>query len=360
MALKSILVADAMQDFIGSVERAHLDAPWTGEVMSHAPRPRALPFLWHWADIEPLLMQAGALVTPDRGVERRILRLANPGVAGKTSTHTLSTAVQLLLPGECAPAHRHSPAAIRFIMQGQGAYTTVEGEKCPMAPGDLVLTPSWTWHDHGSESAGPVIWMDGLDVPLIRSLDTMFYEAFPDDRQPINQTADSTRRYGAGGLKPAWIKPHSGLPPLVQYPWEQTYAALKRLAEIEASPFDDVALEYTNPATGGSALRTIACWIQLLRPGVHTHAHRQTSSAVYHVFAGQGFSVIEGQRFDWRQGDFFVVPPWAWHEHANEAAAEAILFSIQDTPVFEALGLYREEAYGENGGHQLMASVFDG
>ena len=157
MALSSSLAADALQEFAGAVERVHLDAPWTGPVMSHEPNTRVQPFRWRWTAIEPLLMRAGELVTPDRGVERRILRLANPGVTGKTSTHTLSTAVQLLLPGECAPAHRHSPAAIRFIMQGHGAYTTVEGEKCPMAPGDLVLTPSWTWHDHGSDAATPVV-----------------------------------------------------------------------------------------------------------------------------------------------------------------------------------------------------------
>ena len=142
MALKAMTAADALQEFVHSVEQAHLDAPWTGQVMSHEPKTQVLPFLWRGSEIEPLLMRAGELVTPDRGVERRILRLANPGVPGKTSTHTLSTAVQLLLPGECAPAHRHSPAAIRFIMRGEGAYTTVEGEKLPMQPGDLVLTPS--------------------------------------------------------------------------------------------------------------------------------------------------------------------------------------------------------------------------
>jgi len=119
-------------------------------------------------------------------------------------------------------------------------------------------------------------------------------------------------------------------------------------------------MEYINPATGGSALRTIGCWIQLIRPGVQTQAHRQTSSAVYHVFAGQGLSVIEGQRFDWRQGDFFAVPPWAWHEHTNAGDREAVLFSIQDTPVFEALGLYREEAYVADGGHQPITGVFEG
>jgi gentisate 1,2-dioxygenase len=243
-------------------------------------------------------------------------------------------------------------------MHGQGAYTTVEGERCPMEPGDLVLTPSWTWHDHGSEAAEPVVWMDGLDVPLIRSLDSMFFEAFADDRQvPSKTVGDSVRRYGASGLKPAWTTPPELVPPLVHYKWDQTYAALKRLAEVDASPFDDVALEYTNPATGGHALRTMACWIQLLRPGVHTKAHRQTSSAVYHVFAGQGYSVIAGRRFDWRQGDFFAIPPWTWHEHVNEASGEAILFSIQDTPVFETLGLYREEAYTEHGGHQPVTQV---
>lgn len=361
MALKSMTAADALQDFIGAVARAHLNAPWTGEGMLHDPRPRVRPCLWRWAEIEPLLMRAGQLMTPDRAVERRTLGLTNPSVAGKTATHTLLTAVQLLLPGECAPAHRHSPAAIRFIIQGKGAYTTVEGEKCPMESGDLILTPSWTWHDHGSETSGPVAWMDGLDIPLIRSLDTMFYESFPDDRQPVSKAAgDSMRRYGVGGLKPAWTKPRSELPPLVHYPWEETHTALRRLAEIDASPCDDVAMEYIDPATGGSALRTIACWIQLLRPGVRTQAHRQTSSAVYHVFAGQGYSVIDGQRFDWRRGDFFAIPPWAWHEHANEHDEEAILFSIQDTVVFETLGLYREEAYTDDGGHQPITSVFEG
>src|SRR5256712_14103196 len=183
MALKPIWAAEAQQNSIGAEERADLNAPWNREESVPAPRPRLSYFQWRWADIEPLLRQAGELMTPGRGAERRTLQLTNPGVAGQSATHTLVTAVQLLLPGECAPAHRHSPTAIRFIMQGQGAYTTVEGEQCPMEPGDLVLTPSWTWHDHGSEAAEPVVWMDGLDVPLIRSLDTMFFEAYADDRQ---------------------------------------------------------------------------------------------------------------------------------------------------------------------------------
>lgn len=196
MALKPLLTTDALHNFIGAVEWAHLNAPWAREEASPAPRPRVLPFLWRWVDIEPLLRQAGELMAPNRGAERRILQLTNPGLAGQGTTHTLVTAVQLLLPGECAPAHRHSATAIRFIVHGQGAYTTIEGEQCPMVPGDLVLTPAWTWHDHGSESAEPVIWMDGLDVPLIQSLDTWFYEAFPDDRQPSRSTGPPTPRDG--------------------------------------------------------------------------------------------------------------------------------------------------------------------
>ena len=140
MALTSMTAADALQEFIGAVERAHLDAPWTGEVMSREPKATVLPFLWRWANIEPLLRRSGELVTLDRNAERRTLGLTNPGLPGRTATHTLLTAVQLLLPGECAPAHRHSPAAIRFIIQRKGAYTTGDGAQCFMGPGDLVLT----------------------------------------------------------------------------------------------------------------------------------------------------------------------------------------------------------------------------
>jgi gentisate 1,2-dioxygenase len=130
---------------------------------------------------------------------------------------------------------------------------------------------------------------------------------------------------------------------------------------VDASPFDDVALEYTNPHTGKPVMDTITAWIQMLRPGIHTKAQRQVNSAVYHVFEGRGASVIGGVRFDWEQGDFFVIPSWAYHEHHNESRSDrAILFSIQDTPVLVALGKYREEALAANNGHQAVKEVFDG
>jgi gentisate 1,2-dioxygenase len=150
--------------------------------------------------------------------------------------------------------------------------------------------------------------------------------------------------------------------PLLNYKWDRTEEALRRLASVsaaDASPFDDVAMEYINPHTGGPLMPTIACWIQLLRPGIRTMAHRHTGSAVYFVFEGRGSSVIDGQRFEWGKGDLFVVPTWAWHEHAS-ADGEAILFSVQDTPIIRALGLYREEGYREHGGHQSVTRVFEG
>ena len=126
------------------------------------------------------------------------------------------------------------------------------------------------------------------------------------------------------------------------------------------SPFDDVAIEYNDPVTGGPVLKTMTCWIQMVRAGVHTKAHRHTASKVYQVFRGEGYSVIDGKRFDWEQGDFLVVPSWAWHEHVNESDQEVILFSIQDTPIMKSMSLYREEPYPENAGNQLVTSYFDG
>jgi gentisate 1,2-dioxygenase len=290
-----------------------------------------------------------------------VLGFINPGLPDRYgATHTLWAGFQYLMPGEVAPAHRHSPAAIRFIIRGDGAFTTVDGDKCVMSRGDLVLTPPWTWHDHGNESDEPMIWLDGLDLPLVVEMEGQFYEAFAADAQPVAKPAgDSERRYGIGQLRPTWEKWAGPFSPLLNYKWARTEEALRRLATVGGSPFDDVAMEYINPHTGGPLMPTLACWVQLIRAGVRTRAHRQTGSAVYFVFEGRGASVIDGQRFDWRTGDLFVVPTWAWHEHAS-ADGEAILFSVQDTPVMQALGLYREQAYPEHDGHQPVTRVFEG
>jgi gentisate 1,2-dioxygenase len=161
-------------------------------------------------------------------------------------------------------------------------------------------------------------------------------------------------------LRPAWESGNLPYSPLWHYKWDKTWEALQRLAEVDASPFDDVAMEFSDPATGGPVLRSMTCWAQMIRSGIRTQAHRQTSCAVYQVYKGEGYSVIDGQRFDWNEGDFFVVPPWAWHEHANDSGKEAVLFSIQDIPVLKDLALYREEPYTENAGHQSITGRFTG
>ena len=357
MAVPEKVTVDEAQQYYDTADSIRIRPGWMqGEGQ---PMPEIEPYLWRWSQVEPLVMKSGELVTPDRDVERRTLRLATPGI-DRGTTHTITAALQLLLPGENAPAHRHTPTAIRWVLKGAGAYTTVEGDKCYMEPGDLVLTPSWTWHDHNNEGTEPMIWLDGLDVPLVRYLRANFYEPYPEDQQPVVGVAESERKFASGALRPAWETPNAPYSPLWHYKWDKTWEALQRLAEVDASPFDDVAMEFSDPATGGPVLRSMTCWAQLIRPGIRTQAHRQTSCAVYQVYKGEGYSVIDGQRFDWNEGDFFVVPPWAWHEHANDSGKEAVLFSIQDIPVLKDLALYREEPYTENAGHQEITGRFTG
>ncbi len=342
----------ALGELHAAMGRLQVEGLWRlgDEVQAERPRVAAQPYRWRGADVLGVLERAGDLVRHGPAAERRTLRLVNPGLpASHSATHSLAASVQLLRPGEVAPTHRHTPAAIRFVIRGHGAYTMVDGERCTMAPGDLVITPRWAWHHHGNAGDESVVWMDGLDFPLVILLNATFFERFPDGVQPETRPADgSGRRYGPN-LRSAWQRGAAPEPPLLVYRWEATRAALAELAAVEASPYDDVALEYTDPRWGGPVLPALACWVQLLRPGVHTRAHRHTSSAVYHVFRGRGYSVVDGQRLNWEQGDFLALPAWAWHEHANPGAEEAILFSITDLPALAALDLYREEAYPGDG-----------
>lgn len=315
--------AKELEAYCGRLEAAGLDAPWSRPGPLIPPKPTAtLAHLWRWREIEPLLRESSAFLVLRRGAERRVLRLRNSGVPERTATHTLVVALQYLLPGEVAPAHRHSPSAIRFMLRGEGAYTTVDGRRCTMHPGDLVVTPSMAWHDHGCTGAEPVIWMDMLDWQVVRFLENLTYEAYPEDRQT------EMRSPGRDLL----------------HPWSEAHAALLRLADEEPDPFDDVLLQYRDPVTGGSLRPTLGCYLQLLRPGTRTCAHRETSCAVYHVVAGHGFTTVDEETLEWQRGDFFAVPPMARHAHGNTGSEPALLFSVQDVPLLQAVGLYRAEA----------------
>ena len=327
--------------------------------MTADPQPKMVPHMWPWSVTESIIAESAQAVPV--GDERRALQLFNPGLGGRwATTNNLIAAVQILLPGEVARAHRHTPTAIRFIMEGAGAYTAVDGERVYMEPGDLILTPSWAWHDHGNETKERIVWMDGLDIPLIASLEAMFFQFYSAPQVPERRPANASKQlHGHAHISPTWVKEKSKSSPLLLYSWDQTRQALDALRDHEGSAFDGVLLEYRHPQTGGPVLPTMACMVQLLRPGERTKAHRHTGSAVYYVVDGVGATIIDGQQFKWSKGDIIASPPWALHEHANSSAnSDAVLFSIQDLPVLNALGLYYEEALSESGGHQKVTSTF--
>jgi gentisate 1,2-dioxygenase len=338
--------AQALEAYYRDLERYSAAPLWTvlHQLLTPEPRPRTVPYLWRWSELRPQVYRAGELIDTDEA-ERRVVMLLNPGLGGACAiTSTLYAGLQLILPGEIARSHRHSPAALRFIVEGHGAYTAVDGEKTLMNPGDLVLTPSWTWHDHGNESDEPMIWLDGLDLPLVNYLDATFFENYPDVRQPLPLPVDGSQRKYAGALLPTYERHLSPSSPLLNYTWERARATLVALAADDAgSPHDGIRLEYVNPRTGGPVMPTMDCHIQLLPAGAETAAHRHSYSVVYHAVEGTGSTLIGDQRFDWEPGDVFCVPSWAPHQHQNaSSAAPAFLFSYSDAPVLRAVGLLRE------------------
>jgi gentisate 1,2-dioxygenase len=271
----------------------------------------------------------------------------------------LYAAVQLILPGETAPSHRHTQSALRFVTHGKGAYSIVDGERLFMEEGDFLTTPLGLWHGHAHPGDEPMIWMDCLDIPFIYAMGGTFFEPHPDFiESPSRPDNHSPRRYAGGLVRPVSDrKPQAA--PLGAFKWSQTKAALDSLSDFEPDPFDGVAVEYINPSTGKTANPNIAAWMQKLPAGFHSKAHRHTHSVIYHVFRGSGYSVINGIRFDWSQGDYFVVPGWAWHEHVNDHAEDAYLFSASDLPIMERFQVAREELYPHGNGHQEITNFFE-
>lgn len=369
MAVETNTSADAMENLYRELEAKSMGALWRMRIPegrndgSMAAYP---PMVWRWADVEPFATRALDMVKPGRGEgERRAVTLNNPHTGGRGATHTLTAALQCVNPGDISPSHKHVAAAIRFIIKGEGTVTIVNGEPAPMKPGDLVLTPSLYWHGHVSEGPGPMMWMDSLDAPLVGLLRSgMQQEPYPDEIEPATKAlGESYSRYGSGHLRPVWDQgpqPAPNVSPLLSFPWAQTEKALHELAKVDASPFDDIGFEYTNPITGGPVLPTIGCWIQMLRPGIHTKAHRHSASQVYHVFRGEGATIVDGVRIDWKQGDFFALAPYCWHEWINTSGSEeAVLFSTTDTPVLKPMNLYFEHEYEEGGGHQKVVATYE-
>jgi gentisate 1,2-dioxygenase len=297
---------------------------------------------WKYRDVRSYLMESGELITAAEA-ERRVLILENPGMRGQSSiTHSLYAGLQLIMPGEIAPSHRHVQTALRFVIEGTGAYTAVDGERVTMHPGDFIITPSWTWHDHGNPGNEPVVWLDGLDIPIVAFFDAGFMERYPEATQPVvRREGDSQARYGAN-LLPLDYTPQSQTSPVFCYPYARTRDALEQLhrgGELHAC--HGVKLQYTNPATGGYPMPTIGAFVQLLPRGFHGLPYRATDATVFCAVEGRGSTRIDGRTFEWAPHDVFIAP--AWSKVSHSADDDAVLFSFSDRPAQKALGLWREQ-----------------
>ena len=345
-----------------------------GDIELLQPRPKVAPYLWRWSDIEPRLRVASKTV-PIEECERRALVFANPGLEGKPYiTHTLFAAYSLYNPGEVAPVHRHTPSASRFVLEGSGGFTTVEGEKMPMSRGDLILTPTGAWHDHGNDGPEPVIWVDVLNVPLVESLNATMFEFDYEETDPTSHNGASVKRpvqtvrlpaghsqnlYSAGGLRPAFVKHERGSTehsPMFVYKWESTREALHRLRDYEGSPHEGIILEYIDPTSGKTVMPSMSFRSQMLRRGEETKPHRRMASAMYVCLEGSGYTQVGDVRLEWARNDVFAVPNWAWHHHRNTGSSEAVLYSVTDEPAMRKLGLFRHEQQGSDGKSQDIAA----
>ena len=324
---------DQRKDFYRRIGAHGMTPLWEvlHDLVPPAPTTPCVPALWRYETVRPFLMESGELISAREAV-RRVLIFENPGLRGASSiTHTLYAGLQLILPGEVAPCHRHSQSAIRFIIEGDGAFTAVDGERVAMHPGDFIVTPAQTWHDHGYPAvgssldpagAGPVVWLDGLDIPLVRFFDAGFME---NAAQEISTPVATSKA------------------PTFSYPYAAAREALERLRSAEPlDPCHGVKLTYRNPVTGAYPAPTMAAFLQWLPRGFSGRVSRATDAAVYCVVEGRGRTLAGKETLQWGPRDVFVTPSWSAVRHF--ADEDAILFSLSDRPAQQALGLWRESS----------------
>jgi gentisate 1,2-dioxygenase len=333
-------------------EENHLNPLWTqtGDLMPLHPKPKAVPHVWKWADLLPLAERSGELVPVGRGGERRAIGLANPGLGGRAYVSpTLWCAIQYLCPGENAPEHRHSQNAFRFVVEGEGVWTVVNGDPVRMSRGDLLLTPGWNFHGHHNVATEPMAWIDGLDIPFSQQMDVGFFE-FGSERVTDNATpnySQGERLWCHPGLRPLSQLQDTVSSPIGAYRWEFTDQALTQqlLLEDESVPATveqgHAAIRYVNPTNGGDVMPTIRCEFHRLREGTQTPAKREVGSSVFQVFEGRGAVVLAGETKTLEKGDLFVVPSWVpW---SLQAETQFDLFRFSDAPIMERLHFMRTD-----------------
>jgi len=303
------------------------------------PQPRTRATAWSYRSIRPLLIQAGEL-TPIEKAERRVLVLANPGhgLDKMQASAAIYLGMQLLLPGEWAPSHRHTPNAVRMIVEGEGAYTTVNGEKCPMSRGDLILTPTGQWHDHGHDGDQPVIWLDVLDLPLVYYMEASYHVDGP-KKIPVPGRGD--RVYAGGGMVPTAMFERSGKAyPMLRYPWVQARAALETLADDQPE-LDAVQLTYINPETGGDAENILGYYALMLRPGQSLTLPMRSPAMVFHVIEGGVEAKVEDQTFTLLEADTCCAPGFSRITLGNrDSGKPSFLFIADESPLHRKLGVF--------------------
>ena len=327
--------------FSREVDKLSLLPLWE-RVSGMKPGSSCVPKIWRYEELRPELMKAVSLISK-KEADRRVLVLENPSLRGTTFiNNTLYAGLQIIMPGEIATMHRHTPNALRFVVEGEGAYTAVAGERTTMHPGDFIVTPNWSWHDHGNLGSGPVVWMDGLDTPFAKLFGAMFREESDDESQALEyQEGDSTALYGSNML-PVNYEPKGLESPVLSYPYERTREALCHLLRSrDVHPVHGVKLRYVNPANGKHPFPTMAVFMQLLPPGFEGQPYRCTDGTVFCVVEGTGSVSVGDELYSFRPHDIFVIPPW--YSHRLHASSEVVLFSYSDRAAQELLGFWKEE-----------------
>src|SRR5919109_550183 len=338
-------IGSSRQDLYRRMDKDNLAPLWEvlHDLIPDEPMTPCKPALWNYRKARPYLMEAGKLITAKEAI-RRVLILENPGMRGESCiTQSLYAGLQLILPGEIAPSHRHSQSALRFIVEGAGAYTAVDGERTTMYPGDFIITPSWTFHDHGNPGNEPVVWMDGLDIRIVELFAAQFHEVYGEEIQPVTRSEGAaTARFGNGLAPLNAVSPFGKTTPIFNYPYARSRESLELLSkDQDADACHGWKMQFVNPLTGGHAMPTIAAFIQLLPAGFKTQAYRSTDGTIYSVVEGGGRVTIGSETFAFEPRDTFVVPSWAPVKF--ETAGETVLFSFSDRPGQEAMGLWREK-----------------
>jgi gentisate 1,2-dioxygenase len=339
-------------DYEAALRELSLGAAWTQiRNLTPAGRPvrRADAMCWHYQDVRPRLIQAGLLV-PIELAERRVLAFVNPGVtpARLATTPSIFLGLQLILPGERAPAHRHTPAAARLVIEGSGGSTTVNGDKLSMEPGDLLLTPPHHWHEHRHEGSNPMIWMDILDHPVGIPLETSYLieeEDTPAEKPNGQNAADSSEvLYLAPGLVP-FRRPGAGPRryPMMRFPWSRNKQALEAISQ-RSTKHDPIHMMLVNPESGESLLETMCFSIRMLRPGEEVAVPRRSASAIFQILEGEGECIIDERRFSWSAHDTIACPTFAQVTHRNRSTHNpAFLLQVDDGPLQSKLGFYEED-----------------